>query len=97
MHYENCHTGIDSDIYDHLIANRTEFNSGLNIINQLSTNNWIKIVTGGKRKTRKQSKGASSWVQSVMRVFKELKAKNPATKFGEALKEASKRKKSGKL
>ena len=56
-----------------------------------------KIVTGGKRKTRKQSKGASSWVQSVMRVFKELKAKNPATKFGEALKEASKRKKSGKL
>ena len=56
-----------------------------------------KLVTGGKRKTRKQSKGASSWVQSVMRVFKELKAKNPATKFGEALKEASKRKKSGKL
>jgi hypothetical protein len=56
-----------------------------------------KIVTGGKRKTRKQSKGATTWVQSVMRVFKELKAKNPATKFGDALKEASKRKKSGNL
>lgn len=56
-----------------------------------------KPVVGGKRKTRKQSKGASSWVQSVMRVFKELKAKNPATKFGEALKEASKRKKAGNL
>ena len=56
-----------------------------------------KVVTGGKRKTRKQSKGASTWVQSVMRVFKELKAKNPATKFGDALKEASKRKKSGNL
>jgi len=54
-------------------------------------------VYGGKRKTRKQSKGASSWVQSVMRVFKELKSKNPATKFRDALKEASKRKKSGKL
>jgi hypothetical protein len=54
-------------------------------------------LTGGKRKTRKQSKGASSWVQSVMRVFKELKTKNPATKFRDALKEASKRKKSGKL
>lgn len=54
-------------------------------------------LNGGKRKTRKQSKGATTWVQSVMRVFKELKAKNPATKFRDALKEASKRKKSGKL
>ena len=57
----------------------------------------VKVTAGGKRKTRKQSKGASSWVQSVMRVFKELKSKNPATKFRDALKEASKRKKSGKL
>ena len=54
-------------------------------------------LQGGKRKTRKQSKGASSWVQSVMRVFKELKSKNPATKFRDALKEASKRKKAGNL
>jgi len=54
-------------------------------------------IAGGKRKTRKQSKGASSWVQSVMRVFKELKSKNPATKFRDALKEASKRKKAGNL
>lgn len=57
----------------------------------------IKVTAGGKRKTRKQSKGASSWVQSVMRVFKELKSKNPATKFRDALKEASKRKKAGNL
>jgi hypothetical protein len=56
-----------------------------------------KPVSGGKRKTRKQSKGASTWVQSVMRVFKELKSKNPATKFRDALKEASKRKKAGNL
>jgi hypothetical protein len=54
-------------------------------------------LQGGKRKTRKQSKGASSWVQGVMRVFKELKSKNPATKFRDALKEASKRKKAGNL
>ena len=56
--------------------------------------------SGGKRKTRKtrkQSKGASSWVQGVMRVFKEMKSKNPATKFRDALKEASKRKKAGNL
>ena len=57
----------------------------------------VKPMAGGKRKTRKQSKGASSWVQSVMRVFKELKTKNPATKFRDALKEASKRKKEGNL
>ena len=56
-----------------------------------------KPMGGGKRKTRKQSKGASSWVQGVMRVFKELKTKNPKTKFGDALKEASKRKKAGNL
>ena len=57
----------------------------------------VKPMGGGKRKTRKQSKGASSWVQGVMRVFKELKTKNPKTKFGDALKEASKRKKAGNL
>ena len=56
-----------------------------------------KPIGGGKRKTRKQSKGASSWVQGVMRVFKELKAKNPAARFRDALKEASKRKKAGNL
>lgn len=55
------------------------------------------VTAGGKRKTRKQSKGASSWVQGVMRVFKEMKSKNPATKFRDALKEASKRKKAGNL
>ena len=57
----------------------------------------VKPAVGGKRKTRKQSKGATTWVQSVMRVFKELKTKNPATKFRDALKEASKRKKAGNL
>jgi hypothetical protein len=57
----------------------------------------VKPAVGGKRKTRKQSKGATTWVQSVMKVFKELKAKNPASKFRDALKEASKRKKAGNL
>lgn len=64
--------------------------------------NATKPLIGGrhktnKHKTRKMSKGASSWVESVMGVFKELKAKNPSTKFRDALKEASRRKKSGTL
>ena len=52
---------------------------------------------GGNRKTRKMSKGADAWREGVMRVYKEMKAKNADTKFGDALKEASKRKKAGKL
>lgn len=53
--------------------------------------------TGGKRKTHKMSKGADTWREGVMRVYKEMKAKNANTKFGDALKEASKRKKAGNL
>jgi hypothetical protein len=43
------------------------------------------------------SKGADAWREGVMRVYKEMKAKNAKTKFGDALIEASKRKKAGKL
>ena len=54
-------------------------------------------VKGGKRKTRKVSKGASDWNKKVMEVYRELKKKNPATKLGDAMKECSKRKKRGDL
>ena len=30
MHYEKCHPGIDSNIYDNLIATRAELNSVIN-------------------------------------------------------------------
>lgn len=53
--------------------------------------------TAGKRKTHKMSKGADSWREGVMRVYKEMKAKNANFKFSDALKEASKRKKAGNL
>lgn len=59
-----------------------------------SPNNSIK---GGKRKTRKVSKGASDWNKKVMEVYRELKKKNPLTKLGDAMKECSKRKKRGDL
>ena len=53
--------------------------------------------SGGKRKTRKVSKGASDWNKKVMEVYHELKKKNPATKLGDAMRECSKRKKRGDL
>jgi hypothetical protein len=55
---------------------------------------------GGKRKrasTRKLSKGASNWQQSVMKVYKELKAKNPEAKLRDAMVEAAARKRKGML
>lgn len=55
---------------------------------------------GGKRKkrgTRKLSKGASDWNKLVMRVHKERKSKDSSAKFGDSLKEASKRKKAGEF
>jgi hypothetical protein len=42
--------------------------------------------------TRKLNKKASAWNKLVMQVYKEMKAKNKDVKFGDALKEASRRK-----
>lgn len=49
------------------------------------------------RKASRKSRKGSDWNQAVMRVYKELKSKNPNTKLGEAMREASKRKKNGTL
>ncbi len=44
-----------------------------------------------RKATRKaQTGGRSAWLQKVMRVYKEMKAKNPNTKLGEAMKAAKK-------
>lgn len=45
----------------------------------------------GSRKTRKMSKGASDWNKRVMAVYREMKARNPATRLGDAMREAAKR------
>ena len=55
-------------------------------------------MTGGKRgkrkggKSRKLGKKASNWNKLVMEVYRELKKKNPATKLGDAMREAARRK-----
>ena len=52
---------------------------------------------GGRRKTRKVSKGASDWNKKVMMVYHEMKKKNANTKLGDAMRECSRRKKAGRL
>lgn len=49
------------------------------------------------RKTRKTHKGKSTWIQFVTTVLHEMRKKNPATSLREAMIEASRRKKSGKM
>jgi hypothetical protein len=51
----------------------------------------------GRKASRKQSGGASEWNKAVMRVYGEMKRKDSNVRFGDALKEASKRKKAGNL
>jgi len=50
-----------------------------------------------RHSTHKASHGADNWREGVMRVYKEMKAKNSSASFSDALKEASKRKKAGRL
>jgi len=49
-----------------------------------------KNQAGGKRK-------ASDWAKSVKRVYEEMKRKDRNTKLGDAMREASRRRKAGKL
>jgi hypothetical protein len=49
------------------------------------------------RKTQSGGKKMSSWNKAVKRVYEEMKRKDRNASFGDALKEASRRKKSGNL
>lgn len=49
-----------------------------------------------KSATRKTRKGGD-WAQAVKQVYSELKRKNPNAKLGDAMKEASRRRKAGTL
>lgn len=56
--------------------------------------------SGSKRqakKTRKMSKGASSWTSKVTALYKQMKKSDPAVSFRDALVKASKLKKAGQL
>jgi hypothetical protein len=51
-----------------------------------------KMDGGKRRKTRKLSPALAAWNKSVMEVYREMKKRNPATKLGDAMREAKKRK-----
>ena len=54
-----------------------------------------------ERKNRKNQEGgkrkASDWAKSVKRVYEEMRRNNPKTRLGDAMTEASRRRKAGKL
>ena len=50
-----------------------------------------KMKRSGK-KTRKMGKKMSKWTMLVKKIYGELKRKNPDAKLGDAMKEASRRK-----
>ena len=58
-------------------------------------------LSGGKNRRNKtvggKTRKASNWNKAVMSVYGEMKKKNSSVSFSDALKEASKRKKAGKL
>jgi hypothetical protein len=61
-------------------------------------NNMSMEMEGGKRKgkkgkkgTRKLSPALKQWNEKVMKIYRELKAKNPKTRLMDAMKEAKKR------
>ena len=51
-----------------------------------------KAVRKGSRKARKAGKktrrAPSAWLQKVMKVYREMKAKDPKTRLGDAMKAA---------
>jgi hypothetical protein len=50
-----------------------------------------KSKSKGKKGTRKLSPALREWNQKVMKIYHEMKAKNPKTRLMDAMKEAKKR------
>jgi len=87
----------------YIVENMSNNNAAKNVKNAPAE----EPTMGGRRKSRsnkskggksrKMAKGPSDWNKKVMEIYRELKKKNPSVKLGAAMKEASKRKKAGKL
>ena len=59
-----------------------------------STRKNSRNMSGGSRKVGKKM---SNWTDFVKKIFKELKKKNKDAKLGDAMKEASRRRKRGNM
>ncbi len=77
--------------------NATRRNKNKNKMEGGNKNKNKNKTEGGRRKTRKVSKGASDWNKKVMEIYRKMKKSNPATKLGDAMKHASALKKKGQL
>ncbi len=58
--------------------------------NSRKNNNSAMMLGGKRRKSRKLSSGAREWQAHMMKVYREMKARNPATKLGDAMRAAKK-------
>ena len=56
-----------------------------------------KQQQGGKRHKRAATRKGTPWTQLVTKTYREMKKKDPSVKLGDAMKEASRRKKRGDL
>ena len=56
-----------------------------------------KTMKGGKKDSKKGSRKGGDWAQSVKRVYAEMKRKDSSASLGDAMKEASRRRKAGNL
>jgi hypothetical protein len=75
---------------------------GVNIVVlvvRVFSNPLVEQMAKGTRKagkkskgTRKAKSGGTPWTKFVKKIYNEMKAKNPNTKLGDAMKAASKRK-----
>ncbi len=59
--------------------------------NSANSSNGTAPMTGGRRrKSHKMSSGAAKWRDHMMKVYREMKSRNPATKLGDAMRAAKK-------
>jgi len=54
-------------------------------------------MKGGKKDSKKGSRKGGDWAQAVKRVYAEMKRKDSNASLGDAMKEASRRRKAGNL
>ncbi len=58
--------------------------------NNTAANNQTGGRRRGHRKSHKLSSGAAKWRDHMMKVYREMKSRNPATKLGDAMRAAKK-------
>ena len=66
---------------------------GVEEVEEVVVENVSEVQEGGRRHRRKGTRKLSPWNKFVKKIYHQMKGQNKKTTFGQALKEASKRKK----